>query len=321
MSCQSQQKISFVIPCYHSELTINDVISEIQNKMAERTDFEYEIIAVNDCSPDNVLSVLRQLSKTYSRLKVIDLAKNNGKHAAVMAGYSVVTGDIIVNLDDDGQCPMDKLWELVAPLENGYDISCAKYSIKKESAFKRFGSKINSLMSHFLIGKPKNLCIENFSAVKRFVVDEIKKYDKPYPYLEGLFLRTTSKICNVEMEERERIAGVGHYTFFKSIALWLNGFTAFSIKPLRVSTILGALCAIAGFIFELVTIIRKLLDPEILMGYSSLLAVMLFIGGMIMVMLGMIGEYIGRIYICINNSPQYVIRETINIDKETEENK
>lgn len=129
-------------------------------------------------------------------------------------------------------------------------------------------------------------------------------------------LRTTSKIYNVEMEERERAAGVGHYTFIKSLKLWLNGFTAFSVKPLRISTVLGAICALIGFVFGTVTIINKLIHPEMQAGYSSTMAVLLFIGGMIMMMLGMIGEYIGRIYICINNSPQYVIRETVNIDKE-----
>lgn len=309
-------KFSFVIPCYHSELTIKDVIDEIRYKMMERSDWDYEIIAVNDCSPDNVLLRLKELAENNGKLKVIDLAKNSGKHAAVMAGYSVAKGDIIVNLDDDGQCPMDKLWDLIEPLNSGYDISIAKYPVKKQSAFKNFGSKINSLMAQFLIGKPRNLYLSNFSAIKRFVVDEIKRYDKPYPYMDGLMLRTSSKIANVDMEERERAAGVGHYTFIKSLKLWLNGFTAFSVKPLRISTVLGAICALIGFVFGTVTIINKLIHPEMQAGYSSTMAVLLFIGGMIMIMLGMIGEYIGRIYICINNSPQYVIRETVNIGKE-----
>lgn len=314
-------KLSFVIPCYYSELTIKDVIAEIHEKMREKSEMEYEIITVNDCSPDNVLNVLKQLAEKDKSIKVIDLAKNGGKHAAVMAGYKYACGDIIINLDDDGQCPMGSLWELMEPLYNGYDISFAKYYEKKQSGFKNFGSSVNSLMASCLIGKPKGLYMENFSAMKSFVVKEMLKYDKPYPYLGGLMLRTTSKICNVNMEERDRIAGEGHYTFGKSLKLWLNGFTAFSIKPLRLSTVLGAICALAGFIFGLVVVIRKILNPDVPMGYSSTMAVILFIGGMIMVMLGMIGEYIGRIYICINNSPQYVIREIINIDKETEENK
>lgn len=312
------EKISFVIPCYHSELTVHDVIDEIKEKVAERPDFDYEIIAVNDCSPDNVIDVLKGIAENDIKIKVIDLAKNVGKPGAAMAGYSVVDGDIIINLDDDGQCPLDRLWELIEPLNNGYDISFAKYPMKKQSAFKNFGSGVNSLMTQIVIGKPKGLQFSNFSAMKKFVVNEIIKYDNPYPYIGGLMLRTTSKICNVEMEERERAAGIGHYTFKKSLKLWLNGFTAFSVKPLRISTILGVICAFIGFVFGIVTIVNKIMRPEVLVGYSSLMAVLLFIGGMIMIMLGMIGEYIGRIYICINNSPQYVIKEEINIGNESE---
>lgn len=305
--------LSFVIPCYHSELTVEGVISEIKSKMLERPDLDYEIIAVNDCSPDRVLDVLKKISIGDSKLKVVDLAKNSGKHAAQLAGYSFVSGEIIVNLDDDGQCPLDRLWDLIKPLENGYDVCYAKYPKKTQSAFKNFGSAINSVMANSLIGKPKDLFISNFSAYKRFVMDEMILYKNPYPYNLGLVLRTTSKIANVEMEERERTAGVGHYTFKRSLKLWLNGFTAFSVKPLRISTVLGAICALIGFVFGVVTIIHKLLNPDMQAGYSSTMAVLLFIGGMIMMMLGMIGEYIGRIYICINNSPQYVIRDTINI--------
>lgn len=310
-------KCSFVIPCYCSEMTIEKVIAEIQEMMQKRSDYDFEIIAVNDCSPDNVLNVLKKIAEDDRRVKIIDLAKNGGKHAAMMAGYSVVSGDIIINLDDDGQCPLDKLWELVEPLDNGFDISISRYPYNKQSALKNFGSKVNTIMSQYLIGKPKSLYLGNFSAMKRFVADEMIKYDKPYPYIAGLMLRTTSKICNVDMEERERIAGVGHYTFIKSLKLWLNGFTAFSVKPLRISTVLGAICALVGFIFGIITVINKIAHPEITVGYSSTMAALLFIGGMIMMMLGMIGEYIGRIYICINNSPQYVIREIINVKQES----
>lgn len=310
---------SFVIPCYGSEKTIATVIEEIKLKMEERTEIDYEIIAINDFSPDNVFEVLAKISQDNNRVKVVNLAKNVGKHAAMMAGYSVVKGDVIINLDDDGQCPMDKLWELTSPLENGYDISIARYYSKKQSALKNLGSKINAVMATHLISKPKELDVSNFSALKRFVVDEIIRYKNPYPYVIGLFIRTSSRIINVDMEERERICGSGNFTFRKSLSLWLNGFTAFSVKPLRISTVCGFIVALIGFIFGIYTIINKLIHPEIVLGYSSTMAVLLFIGGMIMLMLGMIGEYIGRIYISINNSPQYVIRETINIDDKGED--
>lgn len=310
-------RLSFVIPCYGSEHTIEHVIDEIIEVVSQRVGYDYEIISVNDASPDNVLTVLNKIAESNSKVKVIDLAKNFGKHSAVMAGYSFVTGEYIVGLDDDGQCPMDRLWDLIDPLlDNKADMTMASYPKKKQSAFKNFGSYINSLMSMALINKPKELHFSNFNVKKRFIIDEILKYQNPYPYLEGLILRTTNNIMPIPMEERDRYAGKGNFTFFKSLALWINGFTAFSVKPLRLATFIGLFCSMMGFIAGVFVIIRKLINPQIAMGYSSTMALLLFIGGMLMLMLGMIGEYIGRIYISINNSPQYVIRNSININAE-----
>ncbi|MEF2920366.1 MAG: glycosyltransferase [Acutalibacteraceae bacterium] len=307
--------LSFVIPCYGSEKTIEPVINEIIEVVSQKQQYDYEIIAVNDQSPDNVLSVLKSIANTNKKLKVVDFAKNFGKHSAVMAGFSLAKGEYIVCLDDDGQCPMDRLWDLLEPVENGSaDYSMADYDVKKQSNFKNFGSAVNSFMSHTMINKPKDMHFTNFKVMKRFVVEEILRYDNPYPYMEGLTLRTTNQIATVPMEERDRIAGVGHFTFKKSISLLMNGFTAFSVKPLRFATVVGLICSLVGFIFGVVVVVRKLLKPAIMLGYSSTMAVMLFIGGMIMLMLGLIGEYIGRIYISLNNSPQYVIREIINKD-------
>lgn len=310
--------LSFVIPCYGSETTIEHVITEIISKVSERPNCDYEIITVNDASPDDVITVLKRLAKNNEKIKVLDLAKNFGKHSALMAGFSCVKGDIIVSIDDDGQCPMEKLWEMVDPiLKEKYDVTLAAYYKKEQSKFKNFGSGINSLMSRALLGKPKDLEFANYYAIKRFVIDEIVKYRNPYPYMEGLILRSTRKIKNVFMNEHERIDGVGNFNFSKSLSLWLNGFTAFSVKPLRVASILGATCAVAGFIYGLIVIIQKLVFNDILvLGYSSILSAILLIGGLMMLMLGLIGEYIGRIYISINNSPQYVIRETINYGEE-----
>lgn len=310
-----KMRFSFVIPCYRSENSIEGVLEEIESIMHKFQSDDYEIITVNDCSPDGTFLKLCALADVDPHIKVIDLAKNMGKHAAIMAGYSKVTGDIIVNLDDDGQCPLDQLWNLLKPLEEGWDISIAKYPRKKESAFKRFGSTMNILMARWIIGKPKDLYISNFSVIKRFVCQEMLRYQNAYPYIDGLFLRTTSNITNVEMEERERVSGSTSYTFWKSLKLWMNGFTAFSVKPLRIATVVGGICAFLGFVCGAWVVFQKILHPEVLAGYSSMMALLLFIGGIIMLMLGLIGEYIGRIYISINNSPQYVIRETINIDE------
>lgn len=305
-------KFSFVIPCYGSQNTIMGVVDEIDEVMRLRPETEYEIIAVNDGSPDDVLSVLKEMVKVNPRLTVADLSKNMGKHSAVMAGYSLTSGDYIVNLDDDGQCPMNKLWELYDALGNEYDLAMAKYPEKKQSKFKNFGSAVNSAMNCWLLGKPKDLCFANFSILKKYIVDEILRYDNPYPYLEGLILRSTRRIICIEMEERNRSDnGKGNFTFSKSFSLLANGLTAFSVKPLRIASLIGMICALLGFVLGIYVVIKKILNPEIMMGYSSIMAVLIFVGGIIMVMLGIIGEYIGRIYISINKSPQYVIREVL----------
>ena len=221
-------------------------------------------------------------------------------------------------LDDDGQCPVDKTIELIEPLKHGYDVSIADYPQKKQSWFKNFGSKINTYTSRIMLDVPKDFHSTNFYAIKKFVIDQIVLYKNPYPYLDGLISQATKSIAYVPMEERERMSGTTGYTFKKLLALWLNGFTAFSILPLRISSMVGVICAIVGFIYGLVTIIRKLFGDVVTAGWSSTISIMLFIGGLIMMMLGMIGEYIGRIYISINNSPQYVERETINVNRDNQ---
>ena len=308
--------LSFVIPCYRSEETIEKVCAEIAETMALRPEYDYEIIAVNDCSPDGVLSVLRRLAENDSRIKVVDLAKNFGKHGAVMAGFSYARGKFVVSLDDDCQCPVGELWKLMdAVAIEGFDCATAVYSRKKEAVWKRFGSRVNAWMVNWLIEPPKGIGVENFFVVRRYVCDEILRYPNPYPYVTGLLLRATHRIKMIPMEERERgDSKATGFTFKKSFSLFSNGLTAFSVKPLRIAAALGVVFAVFGFLYGLFIIIRKLVYPEILMGYSSIMAVQLFSSGVVMLILGMIGEYIGRIYISLNRSPQYVIRETINMD-------
>lgn len=306
--------LSFVIPCYRSEKTIGKVIEEIKETVAQKSEFDYEIICVNDGSPDNVYVVLKKLAEVNPRLKVLNLAKNMGKHAAVMAGYSVVKGDYVVNLDDDCQCPVFEFWKLIEPVYSSeYDISMAEYKEKKEKLWKRIGSAIDRKMASYMIGLPDNIRISNFSVMKRYIIDELIKYPHAYPYINGLLLQVTHNICMVKMDERERgDNNATGFTLKKSLSLFLNGFTAFSVLPLRVATISGFMFAMIGFILTLYFIIRKIISPDILIGYSSIVSILLGTSGIIMVLIGMLGEYIGRIYICINKAPQYVVKERIN---------
>lgn len=307
--------ISFVIPCYASEGSVALVIGEIRDVMSQRPDCDYEVIAVNDCSPDNLLSVLIAEARRDSRVKVIDLARNGGRHCALMAGFHAARGRYVACVDDDCQCPLDRFWDLLAPLEQGQaDVSIARYPRKKQSGIKNLGSAVNDLGANWLLEKPKDLKFSNFSVMRDFIRDEVVRYQNPYPYVSGLMFRASSRVVNVEMEERRRTIGQGHYTIAKSLSLLINAFTSFSVKPLRLAMMIETVCAAAGFLFSIYTIVRRLFY-QVLLGYSSLMAVTLFIGGMIMIMLGIIGEYIGRIYICINHSPQFVVRQTYNIDK------
>lgn len=307
------EKISFVIPCYGSEKTIDHVVDEIISVISQRN-YDYEIITVNDCSPDSVLDRLKLLAENNKKIKVINFAKNMNRPGAVMAGLNNASGDYTVVMDDDGQCPMDKFWDLFQPIKEGHDVAIASYPERKQSAFKEFGTIVNRKMTEFIIKKPKKMQFTNFMIMRSYIVEEIIKYENPYPYFTGLLIRTTSDIVNVEMEERERFSGQTTFTFLKMLGMWVNGLTAFSIKPLRISSLLGVICAVIGFVFGIVTVIRKIVVPDISVGWSSTIAIMLFIGGLIMLMLGMIGEYIGRIYISLNRSPQYVVKEKMNFE-------
>lgn len=322
--------ISFVIPCYRSQGTIETVVNEIKETIAQRnaivrseqcpegTDakdpartFSYEIVLVNDCSPDDVWNVIKRLASEDSNIKGICLAKNFGQHCALMAGYAQATGDYVVSLDDDGQTPASETFKLVDELEKGYDVVYGYYEHAKQHLFRRFGSWTNKKMAEAIIGQPKTLKTTSFFIMKKFIVEEIVKYPHPFAYISGLVFRATKNLGNVEVGHRLRLEGESGYTIAGLIRLWINGFTAFSVKPLRAATFIGFLCAIIGLIAGGFVVYEKLMNPAVPLGYTSLLASLLFIGGMIMLLLGLIGEYVGRIYISINHSPQYVIREKV----------
>ncbi len=309
-------KVSFVIPCYASSKTLPAVVEEIDTTMASMKQYTYEIIMVNDYSPDDTFAVIRELCQQKKNRTGISLAKNFGQHAALMAGFHYITGDIVVCLDDDGQTPANEVGKLLTQIEKGYDVVYAEYENKQHSAFRNFGSRINKFMTEYMLDKPKDLYISSYFAARRFIVDNMLEYEHSYPYVIGLVLRATKNITNVPVKHRARLEGESGYSFKKLLALWFNGFTAFSVKPLRLASCTGCLLATLGFAYALYLIIRKLLHPQaILLGWSSTISLLLIIGGIILLVLGIIGEYIGRIYICINRAPQYVIRDIIG-DKE-----
>ena len=311
------EKISFIIPCYRSEHTLPSVVEEIKTTMSGMSDrYTYDIFLVNDFSPDGTAQTIKKLCEENENICGISFARNFGQHAALMAGFRYSDGDICVCLDDDGQTPADQVGRLLDKLDEGYDAVYAKYDHKKHSGFRNFGSRVNDMMLRVMLSKPKALFVSSYFAVRRFVVEDMIRYENSYPYVIGLVLRSAGKIANVPIDHRDRMEGTSGYTLKKLLNLWLNGFTAFSVKPLRIATFIGGISAVLGLLYGLFVIIRRLMFPEeAVLGYAATMSAIVFFGGMILLTLGLIGEYIGRIYISINNSPQYVIRDSWNIDK------
>ena len=308
--------VSFVIPCYRSEHTIAGVVEEINRAMAGLPQYDHEIVLVNDCSPDGTFAVLEELARQDGRICAVDLAKNFGQHAAIMAGLNHTRGNYVVCLDDDGQTPADEVGKLLSKLEEGYDVVYASYEHKQHSKFRNWGTRINNKMTEIMLGKPKDLAIPSYLAAKRFIIDEMLNYKHCFPYVDGLVLRSTRKLCNVPVNHRQRQEGESGYTIGKLLSLWMNGFTSFSVKPLRLATYAGVTTAMLGFIYAIYIIIKHFVDSSVPVGWSSTMALQLVLGGIILVVLGLIGEYIGRIYMCINASPQFVERETVRKEEQ-----
>lgn len=304
------KKLSFVIPCYNSERTVGHVVAEIDEAFLGNGRYEYEIILVNDASPkDNTLETIKRLAVENPRVTAVGLSRNFGQDSALMAGYSLAKGNYIISLDDDGQNPAKEAWKLLEKLEEGWDVVFGRYLHKKHSPFKNFGSSVNDKMAQILLNKPKDLKLCSYFAMDRFVVDEMLKDRNSFPYIWGLILRTTDRITNVYIEHRVREEGKSNFTLIKCLKVWMNGFIAFSVKPLRFSAIMGTLVAVVGFLYGIYVIVKQLLYGEPVAGWSSMMTAVLLLGGVILIMLGLLGEYIGRMNINLNNTPQYIIRE------------
>ncbi len=309
-------KISFVIPCYKSEQTIGKVVGEIDEVYGNHEKYEYEVILINDCSPDNTFLAIKDICKANKNVMGIDLAKNFGQHSAILAGLRQVGGDVVVCLDDDGQTPPKEAIKLIeAVLVDGHDVAIARYGEKKHGFLRNLGSKANERMAKAMIGKPKNLFLSSYVAMKKFVAKEVCEYSFPFPYISGMLLRTTNDIVNVDVAHRAREVGVSGYTFRKLLSLWFNGFSNFSSKPLRLAIFIGMLMAIVGFALAVYAVAIKIIQPDVPLGWASTMAALTGIGGIILLVLGLMGEYIGRMFVGLNQQPQYVIREKLN-DKE-----
>lgn len=308
--------ISVVIPCYNSELTIKEAVEKSEKEL-DSMGLSYEFILINDYSKDNTIKVLSKLASQKNYIKVIDLAKNFGQHNALMAGFSFIDGDLVIGMDDDLQTDPSQFAKLIDKLNEGYDLVYGYYAKKKENIFRRFGSAINNYTLGKMINQPKHLKTSSFWIARAYVIQEAIKYEHSYANLRGLFFRTTAYIGCVEVEHFARKYGKTNYTFKRLLKLW-SSCVNFSIIPLRLFTIIGGIASIGGVIGGMSLIIRKLLNYKMALGWPSLMSAILLFSGIILIGIGFVGEYIGRSFLCINATPQYVVRKTINVENDQE---
>lgn len=302
--------VSVVIPVYGGSKTIGPLVDRL---FAELHDHLCEVVLVNDDSPDDSDTVCREIARQYyPRVRYARLSRNFGEHNAVMAGLSIAGGSFCVIMDDDFQNPPSEVIKLVEAAETGqHDVVYSYYARKRHSLFRNLGSKLNNIAATWLIGKPYGLYLSSFKCINRWLCDEILKYTGPYPYIDGLILRTTSRIGRVEVRHDLRSEGRSYYTISKLCGLWMRVFLNFSVIPLRISAIAGFAMSFLGLIFGLMTIWEKLTFPETPVGWASTVTITLVFSGVQLVMLGLVGEYLGRLYLTVNRMPQFAIREVL----------
>lgn len=300
-------ELSIVIPVYNSVNILDELVQQIQKEINFVENFE--LILVNDCSPDQSWEKILSLIEQYSFIKGINLRKNSSQHNAIMAGLHHAQGNVIVMMDDDLQHSPKYIHTLYNKIIEGADVCYTKFDQKKHAAWKILGSKINDLIANLLLKKPKNLYLSSFKAISGSVLPEIISYDGPYPYLDGLILNTTHSISVINVEHNERYSGMGNYNFIRSFSLLLKMATTFSVLPLRLATYLGIFISVLSFLLGTFYLLMSFFSDNFPPGWTTLIVIILFLGGIQLISLGIIGEYIGRSYLKLNKKHQFLIKE------------
>lgn len=309
--------VSILIPVYKNDGGLDELVKRIDESMANSAYANcFELVLVDDCSPDNSWEVIQRLAKTHTFVQGATLSRNFGQHNAIMAGLNLVSGQYVVLMDDDLQHPPEAIPSMLDKLAAGADVCYTNYANRQHATWKIAGSKFNDLMASWLLSKPKGLYLSSFKALKRGVVDQIRNHEGPFAYLDGLILDITRRIATVEIQHGARAFGEGNYSFKKSISLWLRMVTGTSIVPLRMVTLMGALVALLGFFGAVFIVISNFLYPAESKGWASIIVTILLVSGFQTLFIGVLGEYLGRIHLRLNNKPQYLFRYTTKSDTE-----
>lgn len=306
--------VSIVIPCYNSEKTIEKVVRMVMEEFQKMPKYECEFVLVNDNSKDNTFGQIRKLCREFTAVKGVQFMRNFGQHNALMAGLHYAKGDYVLGMDDDMQTHPSQIIRILDKMEEGYDLVYGYYGKKKNSIFKNLSSRLNQVSSRILLNRPKEIISSNFWVITKAVAREVIKYTSYNPYIDGIFYRTTHNIGNVLIEHHKREVGTSNYTFRKLLRLWL-AYWNYSVIPLRVASVLGGVFSVIGAFAAITTVILKICTPDMVTGWASIMSAMTFFFGLVLMVLGIIGEYLGKLIMTINKTPQFIIRETINIEK------
>jgi undecaprenyl-phosphate 4-deoxy-4-formamido-L-arabinose transferase len=310
--------LSIVIPVYNSARILDDLINQILLHLDKNIELvaDFEIVLINDNSRDESWQTIKEICKKQKKIKGINLSKNFGQHNALMAGIKDSIGDVIITMDDDMQHPPSYILKIINKLNEGYDVCYTKYQNNKYSLIKKVGSFINDKIANIILGKPKDIYLSSYKGIKKNIIDELKKFNGPHVYLDGIILSVTSNIGSINVEHNERAAGNSGYSFKKLFSLWLKVFTNSSIFPLRVASVTGFIITLISLLLAILLIILKINNPEIQQGWTSIATFIFFFSGVQLLALGIIGEYIGRIFISLNQKPQFIISEKTNNTKD-----
>ena len=308
MTRRAKIKLSIVVPVYRSERILSELVAEISRSVQSLgLNGNFELLLVNDGSPDGSWQVICELAELYEFLQGISLRRNFGQHSATMAGLHYARGSTVIIMDDDLQHPPEEIGKLLAAIESGFDVCYVRYQDRQHALWKRVGSRFNDLVATWLLGKPRGLYLSSFKALRREIAQEVIKYDGPYAYLDGLILDVTRSIGTVDIVHRARRDGKGNYNLKRSISLWLRMATNFSVFPLRLATLLGLGLSALSFVLIVVVAVQRMRHPDWPVGWASLLAAVLLVGGVQTFCIGLLGEYLGRAYLRLNGKPQFVV--------------
>lgn len=312
-----QIELSIVIPVFNSSQILDELYNRISKAIA--TSSTYEIIFINDCSTDDSWQKISSLTERFPCISGINFRKNCGQDNAILAGLRIAKGNYCVIMDDDLQHDPDAILEMYTECKKGYDVCFANFMERKQQVFKTIGSNMNGKMAQFLLSKPKGIYLSPFKIINRSTVQEISKFAGPYPYIDGIILTITQNLTQIAVEHQPRLSGKSNYTFSRSLSVFMKLFTGFSVVPLRIATITGFITTFIGFCLSL----KYLYDyfyvtKDFIKGWTTVVILVILFGGLILTTLGIIGEYIGRMYLTLNNKPQYSIKEIVRSKNDAE---